>query len=166
MYKLDPFVLIKFKTVIDIHISAFYRNIYSCRKFPVWIARNFIFIQATILCMSSFYAKKSPSFPEMLQIDMISAIYTSSRNIDRFAVHRQIAPRDQSSRERGKAERIGKRGNFSRKLRRTSDNDGREKRGTTFGEKVSDLRASIDVEGYGERGFLYTSEGVASVRIV
>lgn len=50
-------------------------------------------------------------------------------------------------REGRKAERIGKSGNFSRKLRRTSDNSGKEKRGMTFGEKVSDLRASIDVEG-------------------
>lgn len=90
--------------------------------------------------MLSFYAKKSPSFPEMLQIDMISAIYTMSRNIDssrRASTNRAAGSKldREREREKEKAERIGKHGNFSRKLRRTSDNDGREERGTTFGER-------------------------------
>lgn len=119
----------------------------------------FHFYRITILLHILFLREKIaiPSFSEMVEIDMINTIHRHrfAIYIDRFTTtcidksRRKIKARKTREREREKrkAKRIGKSGNFSRKLRRTSDNGGKGKRGMTFGEKVSDLRASIDVEG-------------------
>lgn len=92
---------------------------------------------------------------------------------------------DKSSRwgPRGKSRVDSKHGNFSRKLQRMPDNDGgdgggkkreweksrkKRTREAIFGEKVSDLRASIDVEGYSDgEGFctvFWSTEGLLLYR--
>lgn len=148
------------------YLGVFHRNVYFRRKLRVYLNRTShpIFIQTAILLHVRLLCKKVAIISRD-GIDIISAIHIAISTV--ASTNRAAGSKRESSREREKAKRIDEGGNFSRKLRRTSDNGGRERREGWHSEKRSAIygHPSMSRVTARESSQLYTTEGVASVRI-